>query len=230
MVTHIDPATGGLKLQLIGPGTAALTELMNAFRSFHLNKTNDTPLPGPPKASELVAARFTEDNEWYRAKIRRNDREKKQSEVLYIDYGNSEVVPWSRMRPLTQAQFSVQKLKPQAADAVLSLLQFPVSPDYLADTVALIGEQTFNRTLVANVDYMSPEGTLYVTLLDPAVSKNLDQSINAEVVREGLAMVPRKLKTWERAVGDTLAHLRTLEEEAKQERRGMWEYGDLTED
>ena len=230
MVTHVDPATCRLKVQQIGGGTAALTELMSAFRSFHLNKANDTPLPGPPKAGDLVAARFTEDNEWYRGRIRRNDREKKQAEVLYIDYGNSETVPWSRLRPLSQAQFSVQKLKPQASDAVLSLLQFPASPEYLADAVGFIGEQTFDRSLVANVDYLSPDGTLHVTLLDPTVSKNLEQSVNADIIREGLAMVPRKLKAWERAAGETLAHLQKLEEEAKQARRGMWEYGDLTED
>lgn len=230
MVTHIDPATCRLKVQQIGAGTTALTELMSAFRSFHLNKANNTPLPGPPKAGDLVAAQFTEDNEWYRGRIRRNDREKQQAEVLYIDYGNSEAVPWSRLRPLSQAQFSVQKLKPQASDAVLSLLQFPASPEYLADAVGFLGEQTFDRSLVANVDHLSPDGTLHVTLLDPAISKNLEQSLNADIIREGLAMVPRKLKAWERAAGETLTHLQKLEEEAKQARRGMWEYGDLTED
>jgi staphylococcal nuclease domain-containing protein 1 len=230
VVTYIDPESGKLKLQQIGAGTTGLTELMSAFRSFHLNKANDKPLPGPPKAGDLVAARFTEDNEWYRAKIRRNDREKQQSEVLYIDYGNSEVIPWSRLRPLSQPQFSVQKLKPQASDAVLSFLQYPASREYLADAVQFIGEQTFDKELVANVDFVSQEGTLHVTLLDPTVSKNLEESINADVVREGLAMVPRKLKAWERAAGETLANLRKLEEEAKEKRRGMWEYGDLTED
>lgn len=231
MVTHIDPGSGHLKLQQIGAGTSALTELMNAFRAFHLNKANAAPLPGPPKAGDFVAAQFTEDNEWYRARIRRNDREKQQSEVVYIDYGNSEVLPWSRLRPLNQPQFSVQKLKAQAVDAVLSFVQFPVtSPEYLADAVGFLGEQTFNRQLVANVDYVSPEGTLHITLLDPSVSNSLEESINADIVREGLAMVPRKLKAWERTAVDTLNHLRKLEEEAKQERKGMWEYGDLTED
>ena len=43
-------------------------------------------------------------------------------------------------------------------------------------------------------------------------------------------MVPRKLKAWERATVETLSNLRALEEEAKSERRGIWEYGDLTED
>ncbi|KAI9045363.1 putative transcription factor (Snd1/p100) [Aspergillus affinis] len=230
VVTYVDPANARVKLQQIGTGTSALTELMSAFRSFHLNKANETPLPGPPKAGEFVAARFTEDNEWYRAKVRRNDRDNKQAEVVYIDFGNSEVVPWSRLRPLSQPQFSVQKLRAQAVDAVLSLVQFPVSADYLADAVGFLEEQTANRELVANVDYVSPEGTLHVTLLDPAESKNLDHSINADVVREGYAMVPKKLKAWERAASDTISHLRTLENEAKDERRGQWEYGDLTED
>jgi staphylococcal nuclease domain-containing protein 1 len=229
-VTHVDPATGKLKLQQIGSGTNALTELMNAFRSFHLNKANDTPLPGPPKAGEWVAAQFSEDGDWYRAKVRRNDREKEQAEVVYVDFGNSETLPWSSLRPLTQSQFSGQALRPQAVDAALSFLQFPASPDYLEDAVAFVSDQTFDRQLVANVDYVDPEGTLYVTLLDPANSKSLDQSINADIVHEGMAMVPRKLKAWERASAETLSNLRELEDEAKAERRGMWEYGDLTED
>ncbi|EAW12705.1 putative transcription factor (Snd1/p100) [Aspergillus clavatus NRRL 1] len=230
MVTYVDPTSARIKIQQIGTGTSALTELMSAFRSFHLNKANDTPLPGPPKAGEYVAAKFSEDGDWYRARVRRNDREKQQAEVLYIDYGNSEVLPWSRLRPLSQPQFSVQKLRAQAVDAVFSFLQFPVSADYLQDAVSFIGELTYDRTLVANVDYVAADGLMHVTLLDPSVSKNLDQSINAEIVREGLAMVPRKLKAWERAASDTLSHLRSVEDQAKQERRGMWEYGDLTED
>ncbi|KAK2811435.1 hypothetical protein FQN50_002058 [Emmonsiellopsis sp. PD_5] len=229
MVTDVDDS-GKLKLQQIGAGTTALTEMMSAFRSFHINKANDAPLPGPPKAGDLVAAKFTEDDEWYRAKIRRNDRDAKKADVVYIDYGNSETLPWSRLRPLSQPQFSVQKLRPQASDAVLSLLQLPVSPGYLRDAVSFIKDETFDRRLVANVDYTSPEGTMHVTIFDPAISKNMEQSINADVVSEGLAMVPRKLKPWELSAGETLANLRKLETEAKEQRLGMWEYGDLTED
>ncbi|KAL2370752.1 hypothetical protein RJ035_001696 [Blastomyces gilchristii] len=229
MVTNIDE-DGKLKIQQIGAGTTALTEMMSAFRTFHLNKANDTPLSGPPKAGDLVAAKFTEDNEWYRAKIRRNDREGKKADVIYIDYGNYETVPWTRLRPLTQPQFSVQKVRPQATDAVLSFLQFPVSPEYLRDAVGYLGERTFDRQLVANVDYTAPDGTLHVTLLDPSESKSLEHSINADVISEGLAMVPRKLKGWERSATETLKHLEKLQDEAKEGRKGMWEYGDLTED
>jgi staphylococcal nuclease domain-containing protein 1 len=229
VVTHVDES-GKLKLQQVGTGTAALTELMSSFRNFHLNPSNNQQLPGPPKAGDWVAAKFTEDNEWYRARIRRNNREAKEAEVVYVDYGNSEVVPWSRLRPLAD-QFSTQsKLKPQAVDAQLSFLQLPSNPEYLADTIHFIGSEIANRQLVANVDQVDKDGTLWVTLFDPNESKSGDQSLNAEIVSEGLAMVPRKLKAWERSATDVLEALKKRQAQAKEERRGMWEYGDLTED
>ncbi len=229
VVTNVDEA-GKLKIQQIGTGTGALTELMNSFKSFHLNKSNDTPLSGPPKVGDVVAAKFTADDQWYRGRVRRVDRDGKKVDLTYLDYGNSETLPWSRLRPLTQPQFSTQKLKPQATDATLSFLQLPTSEQYLRDTVDFIMEQTDNRQLVANVDYVSPEGTLHITLIDSKVSSKPEDTINAEVIREGLAMVPTKLKAWERQAGDTLEKLKALQKEAKDDRRGMWEYGDLTED
>lgn len=45
-------------------------------------------------------------------------------------------------------------------------------------------------------------------------------------------MVPRKLRPWERspAFAPVLKSLKEAERQAKEERLGMWEYGDLTED
>lgn len=229
LVTHVDEA-GKLKIQQIGSGTTSLSELSNAFKSFHLNKANDTPLAGPPKVGDVVAGKFTLDDQWYRARVRRVDRDGKKVDLTYVDYGNSETVPWTRLRPLNQPQFSLQKLKAQATDAVLSFLQLPTSEQYLRDTIEFIMEQTEGRELVANVDFVAPEGTLHISLIDPKVSSQPEDGVNAEVIREGLAMVPTKLKTWEKQNADTLAKLKTLQEEAKKERRGMWEYGDLTED
>ena len=229
VVTNIDE-TGNLKVQIIGTGTAALETMMTQFKSFHLNPANSGPLPGPPKAGEYVSAKFTEDDSWYRARIRSNDRTAKEAEVVYIDYGNSEKIPWSRLRPLPQAQFSPQKLRPQAVDAVLSMLQLPTSKDYLSEAVGYINEVTANKELVANVDFTSPEGTLYITLYDPQHSEELTDSINSDIVSAGYAMVPTKLKAWERGFGDVLKALREKMEIAKEEHLGMWEYGDPTED
>lgn len=230
VVTNIDE-TGKLKLQQIGTGTAALETLMSAFKSFHLNPMNKASLPGPPKAGDFVAAQFTEDNQWYRARIRSNDRENKEAVVVYIDYGNSEKQPWSKLRPLTQPQFTVQKLKAQASDAVLSFLQLPVAADYLADSIDYMSELTAGKELVASVDYTSNENVLHVTLYDPKAGEGMDETnVNAEIVREGLAMVPKKLKPWEKNFADVLSNLKKVETVAKEGRRGMWQYGDLTED
>ncbi|KAF2272347.1 uncharacterized protein EI97DRAFT_484005 [Westerdykella ornata] len=231
IVTHVDES-GKLKLQQVGSNTTgALNELMTAFRNFHLSPSNNQGLTDPPKAGDYVAAQFTEDNSWYRARIRRNDRENKKAEVVYIDYGNSEVLPWSRLRPLTQPQFSPQtKLKAQAVDAQLSFIQLPAKDEYRSETIDFINHEIANRQLVANVDAVDKDGSLWVTLFDPSASQSADESLNAEIVSEGLASVPRKLKAWEKAAGEVLAALRKRQEEAKAERRGMWEYGDLEDD
>ncbi|KAI6906177.1 hypothetical protein KC348_g14733, partial [Hortaea werneckii] len=173
-----------------------------------------------------------EDGVWYRARVRRNDRDNKTSEVVYIDYGNSETQPWSALRPLDAAKFGVQKLRPQAVDAALAFVQFPTAPEYLRESVAFLNDVTVERSLVANVEFNdTKDNVMWVTLMDQE-SKSATQSINAEVVSEGLAMVPKKLRAFERAKGTEmiLEDLRKREAEAKDERRGMWEYGDLTED
>lgn len=190
VVTEIDPDNGKLSVQIIGTGTAALATMMNAFKSFHLNPSNNNSLPGPPKTGEYVAAKFSADGQWYRARIRGNDRAAKESDIVFIDYGNSEKVPWSKLRPLSQAEFSTQKLKPQAVNAVLSFLQFPPNKDYLNDAIHFIGEVTAEKQLVANVDYTdAKDGTLYVTLMDPKLSTTTYDTINAEIISEGHAMV-----------------------------------------
>jgi staphylococcal nuclease domain-containing protein 1 len=229
VITHVDES-GKLKIQEIGKGTAALTELMSKFRSFHLNPTNNAGLPNPPKAGDFVSAKFTEDDEWYRARIRRNDREAKKAEVVYIDYGNSETIPWSRLRALNPTFSTSGVLKAQAQDAQLSFVQLPSNPEYLSDTISLLAQETANRQLVANVDQVEKDGTLWVTLFDPKASTKADESVNAELIAEGLGMVPKKLKAWERSAGTLLGELGKKQQVAKDERRGQWEYGDLTED
>jgi len=229
LISHVEP-TGRLKLQMIGPGTANLTTLMSSFKKFHATSSNSAALPGPPKAGEIVAARFSADGEWYRGRIRRNDRDAKRADVLFIDYGNSETLPWSSLRPLNQSQFSTQTLKPQAVDAALSFLQFPSSSEYLEDAVEFISRTMSDKQLVASVDSTDKDGSLWITLFDPDSDAGEDESLNKEIVAEGCAMVARKLRTWEVGRAKVLEGMRSKEAEAKAERRGMWEYGDLTED
>lgn len=235
VITSIDD-NGKLKLQEIGQGTAALETLMSAFKKFHLDSKNNAPLKDAPKTGDYVAAKFSADGQWYRARIRSNDRTAKIAEVVYIDYGNTEKIPWANLRPLSQPEFNTQKLKPQAVDASLSFIQLPTAPHYFSDALGFINEITEGKRLVGSFDFVdAKENISYVTLYDPKSSNELPgplESINRDVVAGGYGMVARKLKAWERgkAFEGILKNLREVEDEAKRDRLGMWEYGDITED
>jgi staphylococcal nuclease domain-containing protein 1 len=233
LITNVE-ATGAFKMQIISPTTTtALTSLMNEFRLFH--RSAATSLPGPPKAGDLVAARYSEDGEWYRARVRRNDREHQRAEVVFIDYGNAESLPWSSLRPLTQPQFSLQALRPQAVEGQLSFCQLPRAAGYLREAVGFLTNLA-NRQLVARVD-LHDKDTWWVTLFEPDGDEA--DSVNAHVIGEGLALAGGvtggkpgsgngngKPPYWKR-VQDVL---RAKEASAQKGRLGMWEYGDLTED
>lgn len=231
-VTYIDPTTAHLKLQIISNTTSGtLTTLMSAFATYHRSPPPaEKSLPGPPKAGDLVAARFSADNEWYRARIRRNDRDAQKADVLFLDYGNSETLPWAELRPLTQPQFSLQKLKPQAIDAGLSFLEFPTGADYLAEACRFVEELTAGKQLVAAVDAEERDGGLWVTLFEAEAEGGEEKSLNAEIVGEGMAMVGRKLRGWERGRGKVVEEMRRRQKGAEEGHLGMWEYGDVTAD
>jgi staphylococcal nuclease domain-containing protein 1 len=232
VITNID-SNGRLKIQEVGKGTAALEVMMTEFKKFHLDPSNNKPLKDSPKTGELVAAKFSADGQWYRAKIRSNDRTAKAAEVIYIDYGNTEKISWSNLRPLDQPQFNTQKLKPQAVDAALSLVQLPTAQHYLADAIDFIHATTEGKELVGIFDFVdNKENLSYITLYVAKGSKlpGPDESINREIVQGGYGLVPRKLKPWERSKGyeGQLKNLKAAEAEAAKDHRGMWEYGDPT--
>jgi len=229
IVTNIDEL-GKLKIQQVGAGTSALEELMTSFRKFHIQPQNNKPIEAPPRNGEYVAAKFTEDDTFYRARVRHVDRAAKEAEVLYIDYGNSEKIPFSRIRPLAP-EFQVAKLRAQAQDGLLSFIEFPPQKNYAEDAIDFIQQLTAGKQLVANVDYTAPDNVLHVTIYDPSRTEHkVEESLNAELIDAGMAIVPRKLRPYERAYPDVIEAFRKKQSTAAAERVGMFEYGDLTED
>ena len=234
IVTHIGEDCR-LKLQIVSPSTTgALGTMMDAFRSFHLSPANSKSLSAQPKVGEHVAAKFSEDGLWYRARVRRNDRENGTSEIMYIDYGNSETQKWTSLRPLGDAKFGTQALRNQAVDAALSFVQFHAgSAEYLGEARRFLEERVGDGSqLVARVDHTDArDGTLWVSLFDPRKGAGAQieaGSVNAEVLEEGWGMVTRKPARFEASQKGTLEGLRAIEGEAASDRRGMWEYGDPT--
>lgn len=233
VITSIDPETLRFKFQAVGAGTEKLKGMMDLFDRFHQGMSG--ALSGPPRTGEFVSAKFTYDGRWYRARVQRVDADNERAVVCYIDYGNTETVAWSSLRPLPD-QFNVSALAGQANDGKFAFLTFPRenrdSFDWLTDSI-------MGRTCKAIVEQETASSVgktttkvHHITLLgspDAPVTK-LKDSINAQLVEVGLAVCTptRGLERWEHAQGPVLTMLRKLEVAAQKDRRGCWEYGEAS--
>jgi staphylococcal nuclease domain-containing protein 1 len=175
-----------------------------------------------PRVGENVSAKFTEDDCWYRGRVRRISHE--GIEVLYIDFGNAETLPLSRVRSLPE---NFKQLKAQALEATLSFVKSPeVSEDYGIEALERFRELTGNKQLVANVD--AREGNVMsLTLYDFRKSTSAEASINLDMVQDGQAFVTPKVK-YARGNETIIKALEAAQEEAIRRRLGMFEYGDIT--
>ena len=74
-----------------------------------------------PKRGDIIAAKYTADNCWYRAKVTKIES-KHNVELLFIDYGNSEIVGTTALAVLPTA---CQGLPPQAKLYALAYVNKP---------------------------------------------------------------------------------------------------------
>ncbi|CAO3617535.1 unnamed protein product [Mucor fragilis] len=197
-----------------------LEKLMSELGQYQNGRPADPAFK--PRVGENVSAKFTEDNCWYRGRVRRVSHE--GIEVLYIDYGNAETLPSSRVRALPE---NFKQLKAQAFEATLSFVQSPErDSDYGIDAIERFRDLTGNKQLVANVDAREG-GVMCLTLYDFAKSTSAEASINLDMVQDGQAFVTPKVR-YARGNETIIKALEAAQEEAIKRRRGMFEYGDIT--
>ncbi|PVZ96848.1 hypothetical protein BB558_004166 [Smittium angustum] len=183
-----------------------------------------------PRVGELVAAKFSSDNTWYRARVRKINAGR-ECELIAIDYGNVESVPLSQIKPLDS---KLASYPPSAIEAKLAFLK-TASSDYKDEAFNCIRSYVEGKKLVANVEARSGSGNsqvLYLTLYDSGVSGKPDfvkDSINSAIVRAGYATVDKRNPASMRNP-ECSTKLEELVNEAKKYRRGMWEYGDVGSD
>ncbi|KAI5796322.1 hypothetical protein DFH27DRAFT_563475 [Peziza echinospora] len=229
--THVDSETLQIWLQTVTNGTQTFNTFTNSFRKYYGEKAHQTPIATAPKNNQPYAVKFMDDDQWYRATIRSVDSSSKTALVRYSDYGNEETAKWERIATLAP-QFNFQTVPAQAQPAVLSFVQFPSNEYYRKQAAQFLWSVTGeDHPFVANVEFKdNTTGLMHVTLYDPKNSSSAEASVNADIIAAGLGMVVRKPKPFERAWPEFLEKFRALESEAQRERRGAYEYGDITED
>lgn len=213
--------------------TVVVSEVTSAVSKFYVQYTNDGPkleelqnklqkeLKNPAivggttfKRNERAAAKFV-DGDWYRVRIEKISQGK--AELLYLDYGNRGECPVSQLQPLP-AGFSTT---PEFAHpCYLAFVKMPKDEDELASTRKCFAGDVAGQQLKMNIEYRIT-GESYVTLHAG------DQDIGKGLIADGLAYHdPRRGERYRKICDE----YEKAQDEAKRERRNLWEYGDARED
>ncbi|XP_062348561.1 staphylococcal nuclease domain-containing protein 1 [Cinclus cinclus] len=172
-----------------------------------------------PRRGDFCIAKFV-DGEWYRARVEKVESGGKVH-IFYIDYGNKETLPPTRLAPLPPA-FSPRVLPPQATEYTFAFIQVPQDEEARADAVDSVVRDIQNTQCLLNVEHLGP-GCPHVTL-QFADSKT---DVGLGLVKEGLVMVePRKERQFQKVITEYL----NAQEAAKSARLNLWRYGDFRAD
>ncbi|KAJ2797841.1 hypothetical protein H4S07_005846, partial [Coemansia furcata] len=113
-----------------------------------------------------------------------------RQEALYVDSGNSKVLPADCIR-LLSAKFST--LLSQAQLAFVTLPSESFAHDYVNNSRDEFRLLVKGRQLIANVEARPHNGPLLVTLYDPKLSRLLiEKSINGLIASAGLTVADKR--------------------------------------
>jgi len=215
------------------------------LESLSANLQSEQLSPHPnPKVHDIVAAQFTVDDLWYRAVIIGGaPKGSKEStfEVRYMDYGNRESLPVSRIRQLPEDYINL--LDPQAKDARLHYVRSPpIDSEFGRDSMTALRDLLWDKVLYA-------EEVKADKIPGPKIAKSKEsekstkepekfyhfiiheyqekKDINKTIIRNGNAKVEKIPQRLQDKLQDSYyASLLELQKEAHRARLGLWQYGD----
>ncbi|ETV68403.1 hypothetical protein H257_15575 [Aphanomyces astaci] len=171
----------------------------------------------------LIAALFDDGQGplWNRARIESVSAQ--AIRVRFIDYGNVEVLPVTRLRPLDPTLVS---LPGQAKECVFGFVkQAEPHHEYAADAAHLFNDLAWGKTLTGIVHGRDEAGRFQVSLFVN------DKSVSESLLETGVARVDRKsfkaAQSYQKKVVDGLL---TAQDAAKRRRLCLWQYGDVESD
>lgn len=201
-----------------------LTKIEGLMAEFNQNPT-DFNADMEVRKGAVVAGLFT-DGLWYRVRLE-GMTASGEWRAQFMDYGNSDLLTARNIRELTA---ELAKLPASAKGSVLAGLRGPTKTSEHFDGAAeTFHELAFDRVLSAKVECIDKSNKLHLTLKPKAedVEDGDTTSINQILLREGWC---RLVERPEFKLKDLVKSLRPDEENAKQCRYNIWEYGDVSDE
>jgi len=148
--------------------------------------------------------------------------------VKYLDYGNREVLPLNRIRELPQEYVDI--LKPQAKDAKLYYLSAPaVDSEFGIDSKLALRDLLWEKILYAEqvrTDQIRLHGNKEAEFYHLIVHADKND-LNKLIISNGHCKTE---KNFIDPQDPYYLALRDHQEEARSQRRGIWQYGDDPDD
>eukprot|EP00921_Rhytidocystis_pertsovi_P011207 GHVQ01018087.1.p1 GENE.GHVQ01018087.1~~GHVQ01018087.1.p1 ORF type:complete len:928 (+),score=129.47 GHVQ01018087.1:195-2978(+) len=200
-----------------------VSKLLAAYKNQDSIESQFTPA-GLPKKGDVVIAKFSLDDHWYRARVEGRDNASGDYNLTYIDFGNTETVSLIKLRRLP-ANVSLTACPPVGKQCGLSGLLEPT--DMEDDAAQFFHDQTEGKILkcqVENIDNLTRRRQVVITEQEAAAASPNASSVNELLMRNGLARLDKKSNT------KIFTRLKREEDAARKHRINVWTYGDVGDD
>ncbi|CAF1326718.1 unnamed protein product, partial [Didymodactylos carnosus] len=176
-----------------------------------------------PKKNEVLAARFTDDNEWYRARIEKIEQNK--ISVYFVDYGNRETI--TDTSRLTLLPPGLKQLPDQAHEFELAYIKPSPDEEDRLEAKHVLSEEINNEDCLLKIEYRY-QNVGFISLYKESTKDNLGKLL----LERGLVMVnqPKRQQKQQRYSSQIIDDYIQAETLAKTKRLNIWQYGDMQED
>ncbi|MGH0166960.1 UNVERIFIED_CONTAM: hypothetical protein FKN15_051856 [Acipenser sinensis] len=124
-----------------------------------------------PAKGEVCAAKYSQDQNWYRGLVQTVDSSLKKVNILYIDFGNEEDVTLDRLQPLSK---DIDPLWPSAVQCRVAQL-VPVKGTWSEECCNSARQMLLGQTCqISIVETLHGEASFTVHVTVPKIGKQLD--------------------------------------------------------
>lgn len=207
---------------------ASLSTVESGLASLSLDAAPASPVTGL-KPGTIVAAKFSADNRWYRAKLLFVHRDG-GVDVRFVDYGNEEKLTAKNIRRFGIAAGFISS-PPIAVEVALEHLVVPGADDPSGIAAGeYLRELVYDKDITVSIGATEGPGKVIGDILIPvpgsADSASKPLSVSEEMLKSGLARIVRKS---DRASKAAFKKLRPFEEIGIATRQYLWNYGEAVE-